>query len=53
MSTDPFDTLRTFVTETGASGKYHSLAELDKLAPGRVSRLPVSTHRARERASEL
>jgi len=42
MSTDPFDTLRTFVTESGASGKYFSLAALEKIAPGKVSRLPVS-----------
>ena len=42
MSTDPFDTLRTFVTESGASGKYFSLPALEKMAPGRISRLPVS-----------
>ena len=42
MSTDPFDTLRTFVTESGASGNYFSLPALEKMAPGKVSRLPVS-----------
>ena len=42
MSTDPFDTLRTFTTESGASGKYFSLPALEKMAPGRISRLPVS-----------
>jgi len=42
MSTDPFDTLRTFVTDSGASGKYFSLPALEKMAPGKISRLPVS-----------
>lgn len=42
MSTDPFDTLRTFITESGASGKYFSLPALEKMAHGRMSRLPVS-----------
>ena len=42
MSTDLFDTLRTFVTDSGASGKYFSLPALEKMAPGKISRLPVS-----------
>src|ERR1700675_4470455 len=42
MSTDPFDTVRTFTTESGTSGKYFSLPALEKMAPGRISRLPVS-----------
>jgi len=42
MSNDPFDTLRTFTTESGTSGKYFSLPALEKMAPGRISRLPVS-----------
>ena len=42
MSTDPFDTLRTFTTESGVSGKYFSLPALEKMGAGRISRLPVS-----------
>ena len=42
MSTDPFDTLRTFTTESGVSGKYFSLPALEKMGLGRISRLPVS-----------
>jgi hypothetical protein len=48
MSTDPFDTLRTFITESGASGKYFSLRALEKMAPGRISPARFHPYRAPE-----
>ncbi|HRQ47359.1 MAG TPA: aconitate hydratase AcnA [Rhodocyclaceae bacterium] len=38
----PFDTLRQFSTTSGRSGYFHSLASLETIGLGPVSRLPVS-----------
>ena len=42
MSHNLFNTLQTFTTETGKSGQFYSLPQLEKEGVGRVSRLPVS-----------
>jgi aconitate hydratase len=42
MSHDPFNTLQTFRTASGVTGRFHSLPALEKAGIGRISRLPVS-----------
>ena len=42
MSHNLFDTLQTFTTESGKSGQFYSLPQLEKGGVGPVSRLPVS-----------
>src|ERR687889_1482058 len=42
MSHNLFDTLQTFTTESGKSGQFYSLPQLEKEGVGPVSRLPVS-----------
>jgi len=38
----PMNTLSTFTTGTGSTGKYFSLPELEKQGVGKISKLPVS-----------
>jgi aconitate hydratase len=42
MSHNLFDSLQTFKTASGRTGKFYSLPALEKAGLGRVSRLPVS-----------
>src|SRR5215213_2604909 len=42
MSHNLFNTLQTFTTESGKSGQFYSLPQLEKEGVGPVSRLPVS-----------
>src|ERR687889_539223 len=42
MSHNLFDTLQTFTTESGKSGQFYSLPQLEKEGVGPVSRLPIS-----------
>src|SRR3712207_6437752 len=42
MSHNLFDTLQTFTTESGKSGQFYSLPQLEKAGVVPVSRLPVS-----------
>src|SRR5687768_15000661 len=42
MHENPFQSLTTFTTGSGRSGRLHSLLELEKRGVGKISRLPVS-----------
>ncbi len=42
MASDPFNSLRSFRSPTGRSGKIHALHALEEAGLGRISRLPVS-----------
>lgn len=42
MSHDLFNTLQSFEPNTGKSGKFYSLPQLEKQGIGNISRLPVS-----------
>ena len=42
MTHNLFNTLQTFTTETGKTGQFYSLPQLEKEGVGPVTRLPVS-----------
>ncbi|HXD50714.1 MAG TPA: hypothetical protein VN689_02405, partial [Burkholderiales bacterium] len=42
MANDPFKALQEFKLKSGKTGKYYSLAALEKAGVGKTSRMPVS-----------
>ena len=54
MANNAFNSLREFKLKSGKTGKFYSLAALEKAGVGKVSRLPVShPHGARIGAAQL